>query len=94
VNPSTQVDVQISETARMTLNNMSQLKDTNKIPTERFRAPVTSNMEYGWSPKLLVPQNPMFRKLTEKSDVTDYADEYFKMQGASPFARKITSGDA
>lgn len=72
--------------ASQKLADMSSLKDTEKIPHQRFALPLTANMEYGFfSSQPLVPRNPMFDHRTRQGDVTEYASHYVRMAGTGPY---------
>jgi len=87
--PQSNPSLDVVATSTATLTSMSCLKDTDKLPQERFALPLTGNMEYGFfSSKPLISGNPMFNYPTKKCDVTQYADTYVQNAGASPYARK------
>uniref|UniRef100_A0A7S0RVE5 Uncharacterized protein n=1 Tax=Chlamydomonas leiostraca TaxID=1034604 RepID=A0A7S0RVE5_9CHLO len=86
--PAPQPDPKDVASASALLHELSSLKDTDKMPHERFALPVTGNMEYGFfSTRPLVPTNPMFDYKTRSCDVTNFATVFVNSIGHSPFAR-------
>lgn len=90
--PTLNADKSTMETAQTMLGTLSNIKDTDKLPAEKFALPVTGNMEYGFFTKQMVKPNPMFDYRKTSCDVTGYADTYVAMAGASPYQRKDVVG--
>lgn len=87
--PSQSASKEAAEKAAAELSQLSSLKDTEKLPAERFALPLTGNQEYGFfSAKPLVKPNPMFDYKRGSCDVTGYADSYVLSSGQSPYARR------
>lgn len=55
---------------------------------ERYKVPLTTAQEYGWSSRQLMTQGPLFNRPKQQCDVTVYADAYYEMMGMSPYANK------
>lgn len=90
--PTLNADKAVMESAQQTLSQLSNCKDTDKLPPERFALPVTGNMEYGFFAKQLVKPSPMFDHKRTTCDVTEYANTYVAMAGASPYASHLDGG--
>mmetsp|Transcript_41932 Transcript_41932/g.102827 ORF Transcript_41932/g.102827 Transcript_41932/m.102827 type:complete len:147 (+) Transcript_41932:105-545(+) len=62
------------------------LKETKKVPTEKYEEPMTTSQEIGWYSKPLMPNR---KKLGIKScEITEYANAYSMAMGRNPFARR------
>jgi len=62
------------------------LKNTKKVPTEKYEEPMTTSQQIGWFSQPLMPNR---RKLGIKScEITQYANDYSMAMGRNPFARK------
>eukprot|EP00284_Hemiselmis_tepida_P005549 CAMPEP_0174924874 /NCGR_PEP_ID=MMETSP1355-20121228/7540_1 /TAXON_ID=464990 /ORGANISM="Hemiselmis tepida, Strain CCMP443" /LENGTH=144 /DNA_ID=CAMNT_0016170729 /DNA_START=56 /DNA_END=490 /DNA_ORIENTATION=+ len=62
------------------------LKDTKKVPTEKYAEPMTTSQQIGWYSKPLMRER---KKLGISScEITQYANDYSMAMGRNPFARK------
>ena len=87
VDPAHAVDLTKTQAARDLLEGLSQHKHAEQLPNQKYKIPVTSSMEYGWSPAQLMPRDEiMFHHTKKQCDVTNYADAYYDMTGRSPYA--------
>jgi hypothetical protein len=65
------------------------LLNYQKVPTERYKEPVTSAQEVGWYTKPLVAANPRFMHGLQQGDATKFAETYTKkMAGEHMFHGK------
>mmetsp|Transcript_172 Transcript_172/g.285 ORF Transcript_172/g.285 Transcript_172/m.285 type:complete len:146 (-) Transcript_172:100-537(-) len=88
--PSSNPDPASVFAATALLQNLSCLKDTDKLPHERFALPVTGNMTYGFfSTAKLQAGNPMFDYKRNECEITTFGQNYLKSKGHSPFARDV-----
>ena len=62
------------------------LKETTKIPTEKYSEPITSSQEIGWWSVPLMPDRK--RQGTKACEITKFADDYAQAMGRNPFQRK------
>jgi len=93
VDPRLAVDLAATQAAASQLNSLSQLKDRTLAPTQKHKAPMTTNQEYGWVSKVLLEPNQMFNHTKYQCDVTNYADAYYEMTGRSPYASQVKTGN-
>lgn len=59
-------------------------------PNEKYQWPMTQAQEIGWDAPIGLNTNA--KQTKNGCDVTKYADEYVKMKGISPYARKKITG--
>mmetsp|Transcript_11853 Transcript_11853/g.23691 ORF Transcript_11853/g.23691 Transcript_11853/m.23691 type:complete len:149 (+) Transcript_11853:50-496(+) len=64
----------------------SVLKETKKVPTEKYSEPATSSQEVGWYSKTLMDGRKKFG--VSNCEITSYANAYCQAMGRNPFARK------
>mmetsp|Transcript_59628 Transcript_59628/g.141800 ORF Transcript_59628/g.141800 Transcript_59628/m.141800 type:complete len:146 (+) Transcript_59628:49-486(+) len=62
------------------------LKETKKVPTEKYDAPATTSQEIGWHSVPLMQGRKRFGATS--CEITAYADAYSAAMGKNPFARK------
>ena len=58
------------------------LKETTKIPTEKYSEPITSSQEIGWWSVPLMPDRK--RQGTKACEITKFADDYAQAMGRNP----------
>eukprot|EP00316_Scyphosphaera_apsteinii_P022202 CAMPEP_0119313008 /NCGR_PEP_ID=MMETSP1333-20130426/27516_1 /TAXON_ID=418940 /ORGANISM="Scyphosphaera apsteinii, Strain RCC1455" /LENGTH=154 /DNA_ID=CAMNT_0007317723 /DNA_START=35 /DNA_END=499 /DNA_ORIENTATION=- len=65
------------------------LLDAQKVPQQKYEAPMTSAQDVGWNTTPLVPPNPRFQHGLAQGDSTKFAENYTqKMAGAHMFHGK------
>ena len=65
------------------------LLDQSRLPTEKYKEPITSAQEVGWFSKPLVVSNPRFVHKLKQGEATKFAETYTKkMAGEHMFHGK------
>mmetsp|Transcript_21889 Transcript_21889/g.34301 ORF Transcript_21889/g.34301 Transcript_21889/m.34301 type:complete len:148 (-) Transcript_21889:2016-2459(-) len=62
------------------------IKETKKVPTEKYSEPVTTSHEIGWFSEPLMKSRKKFG--LKSNEITSYADAYTQAMGRNPFAKR------
>jgi len=95
ITPQTFADAEELRLAPLRLQALTTLKDVDKLPTQRYDMPQTSNQEIGWYHKPMAKSaqgRELFTHPRGSCDVTAYASEYYAMTGTTPYSRPPGGG--